>query len=255
MIRRVNHTGRKQILSRHVDIALAAVGHKRTTFTLTLDLKELELPTGSPIFVEALRHTAFSRHPFGQTGVLRKGPAELPPEMGDGDGVRFRVKVVEAASQAKGVPPRLLALGVFHPRLPHPSKGKSLLPVDWGDFNDQVWDLQIDEQGGPVLRISRHLVSDFQLLVKSSEFITLALPSVFRQLLTHIVVIQGVHSSEGDHWTAPWLRLAGRWNGQGDPPNPKDSADETDEWIDDAVKAFSRRAKVAGRFTNWWKGA
>lgn len=258
MIRRLNYTRRKTIRKVDARISMHPDGDGLLSFAAELDLERYELPGNAPIFIEALRQTSFARFPFGEVGKVRVSPGKLPPEFGTGESVRFRVKIVEPASDdSSGQTSRLLAHAYgIQPRLPDQKKTRSLLPVESGDFCDEVWRLEIDESdqsGGPVLYISRHLVTDRDALVQSSEFTSLVLPQLLRSVLDQIV-IRDEHDDIEDmkSWRSQWLRMAMSMSGTGETPDPSDKA-QAEEWIGNTVAAFARRFKIARRFQGWWE--
>lgn len=254
MIKRMNYTGRRRIRREDVPIRITTNGDEPPTFEASLSLGHYRLPADARVFVEAYRQTAWQRFDFGTVGELAAPEDRRLTAFGAGEGVLFRVKVVEALEPSSGGrPARILrhADGI-RPRMPEERQAKSLLPLDRGDFRDEVWRLEFDEAGPPILKVSCHLVPDWRTLPRTWEFVTFALPEVFRSILTRIVLIhRHTDLDDGSDWKTQWLRLAVQLPGVDDSP-PDPDAGDADQWIDDAVAAFSRHSRIAKRFREWW---
>lgn len=187
--RRLNYTGRKRIIRKHVSITIHDSGNGHVpTFDASLDLDSYPLAGSARVFVEAYRQTAFQRFDFGSVGALEPPENRQLDEFGAAEGVLFRVKVVESHADGAGIeanvaassrPARILAQA-DQLRPDHAGKHRSLLHLEPWDSRDEVWRLDIDEDTGPLLKISRHLAPDRHSLVRSSQFVALALPELLR---------------------------------------------------------------------------
>ena len=178
MIKRINYTGRRRINRRHIELKINADGDAPPAFDAELTLGSYELPHNARVFVEAYRQTSWQRFDFGTVGDIKQPDDRQLTAFGSVDGVLFRVKVVEAPeADGDGRPARILRhADRIRPRMPDERQAKSLLPLDPGDFRDEVWRLEFDETGEPILKISRHLIPDWRALPVTKEFATLALP-------------------------------------------------------------------------------
>lgn len=250
MIRRLNFTGRKRLARKDVTIRLTPSGGVDARF----DLASYGLPPSARLFVEAYRQTVWQRLDFGTVG----GP--IPSSLalfgfGSRQGVRFRVRVVEA--EPTGPAPRILALvdGLTAVAPPGAPGGLSLLPVDWGDLPAVAWRLEVDDESGPLLLVSRTLVSDREAFVGSPEFVSLVLPELLRRILTRALLTGAADDETESGWSGDWLRLARTLPGVAAPPGRGGEAvlsDEEEDWLGDVVEAFGRAHGVAERFSRWW---
>ncbi len=250
MIRRLNFTGRKRLARKDVTIRLTAVGAVEARF----DLARYGLSPSARLFVEAYRQTAWQRLDFGTVAKPITSPLALIG-FGSRQGVRFRVRVVEA--EPAGPAPRILALvdGLTAVAAAGAAGGLSLLPVDWGTLAAQTWRLEIDDQSGPLLLVSRALVTDREAFVGSPEFVSLVLPEVLRRILERALLAGAADDEPEGGWCADWLRLARTLPGVTAPPERGGEAalsDEEEDWLGDAVEAFGRAHGVAERFGRWW---
>ena len=261
MIRRFNFTGRRKIGRGDAQVTVNVGAEGPPAFSAELDLREYGLPVEAQVFIEAYRQTSIMRFPWGTVGDARAADGCQLTEFGTGEGVRFRVKVVEPASgNERGRPARLLAMADrLSPRriVEAVEQSESLLAVEWAEI-DEVWRLQFDQDGTdePILQISRRLVTDRQALVRSEQFVSLVLPEIFRSVLERLLLADSeIEADSFDDWRALWLRMAKRLPGMGvPPPTDDDHREELEEWIESCVGAFARTFKTGRRFSEWWTG-
>lgn len=261
MKRRFNYTGRLRIQREHARITVNVPPRGVPTFTAQLELGGYKLPGEACVYVEAYRHTSHMRFDWGTVAAARpRNGCELS-EFGTGEGVLFRVKVVEpAGGHVHGRPAQLLAVanGLTPRRLVESTEqSESLLPIDLREI-DEIWRLEFDpdDTTGPVLFLNRRLVPDKTALVRSMEFTTLVLPQILRVVLERILQsTDGEASEEADDWRALWLSMARRLPGVGPlPPNDDDHRDDVEEWVNACVGAFSRSFRLEQGFSGWWSG-
>jgi len=260
MIRRLNYTRRRPLTRKQVTIMLDG-DDDPPAFAMQLDLGDARFPADAPIIVEARRQTSFMRWDFGTVGnrLTPSDGARRLTEFGSGEGVTFRLKIVEPPSEAQdGRPARILAhADHIRPRAKGERKNRSesLLHVDWGTdnvFRHQPWRMEFDESNDPLLRVSQYLISDKDGFVGSHSFTSIALPEIFRSVLTRILLLDKDRGDEGGtDWRSLWLKFASSLSGVAEAP-PED--DDIDDWIERAVAAFCRHNNMRRRFERWWEG-
>jgi len=228
-------------------------------FAATLSLDNYDLPVGAPVFIEAYRQTTWRRFGIGYVGELQTPEDRSLAEFGSAEGIRFRVRVVDRATEGRNrLPARILAhADGIRPQL-HETKheqAESLLAVDWGEddeFRHQPWRLEFSEDSEPLLRISRFLVPNRDSFVRSREFVSLVAPELLRSILNRALLVAQVEVRDGDcGWQSLWVRFAQQLPGIQLPPRA-DEPGSSEEWIDSAVTAFARRIDVRSRFAQWW---
>lgn len=256
MIRRFNFTGRRRLARGDVTVRLGQAANGRAQVAVSFALEKYALPSSARVFVEAYRQTTWQRFDFGTVDAPRASAPTVLQQFGTAQGVRFRVRVVEPVTGVHA--PRVLALvDDLRPVAPPEVRGGlSLLPIDWGEFEGHTWKLEIDEESGPLLRISRALVPDREAFIGSREFVSLVLPVVLQGVLERALLqVGGADGAESEGWARDWLKLAQAWPGVSRPPERGAAAgltDEEEDWIDDVVEAFSKACGIVERFAAWW---
>lgn len=255
VISRLNFTKRKRI--NHEDVSISIHRPVVLGFPVveaTVNLSRYELPSDARVLLEAYRQSAWQRFDYGTVQACCAPSDRSLVEFGDADGVRFRLRIVEAAANGP-VASRILAqadgirASVDGPR-------RSLLPMD-PDPNlfDEVWRFELDEDDGPLVKVSTVLVRDRHALARSAQFLSLVMPEILRQSLAWALQT-GLPSDE--EWDTPrgqWIRFGCTLMSQREPPEDLDSEDEDarDRWVEEAVTRFCRANRLNEIFGRWWR--
>ena len=245
MYRRFNYTKRREIARQHCQIALHRIDEDHVYFSARLALDGYGFDPSASIRIDAWRSNASQRWDFGTVGEILSPPQlervlrDVPPT------ARFKVSI--AASDGSGllfgVSPALKPKRVDEPR-------ESLLPVTQEDLGNEVWRLDFGDGTNPaVLQVNKQIEGGAEMITGSSSFQPIALPAVFREVLTHAILVQGVDrddTSESE-WE-DWLKLASHHLGGAKvphvPPGENDECrQEAVSWIDRAVEAFAAKHK------------
>jgi hypothetical protein len=204
-VRTFNFTGRRRIKREHAKVIVRGGDDGQPpTFDVVIDLGTYKLPESALVFVEGYRFTSFQRFAFGTVGVLTTPEHRELAEFGSGEGVLFRVKVVEPPSGNGSTAPVAARILAHADRISpdHEGRRKSLLPVLPGDFRDEVWRLEMDDSSGPALFISKHLARDWNVVVRGDEFMSLVAPEILRRILIE-ALREGI--PEADTWQDKWV--------------------------------------------------
>ena len=258
MIRRINFTERKRINKEDVRITLHVQDRAPLAFTADIALDRYELQPDSEVVLEAYRHTSWMRFDFGNVRELTP-PANLElRNFKSAVGVLFRLKVVQPSASSGKMHGRILAqANRIKPRLSGTERRQSLLEVDWGDFDTEVWRVEFDEDSDPVLRVNRKLLEDEasrSRMLRSDAFIALSMPAVFRTILSRIIFVDDNFDVADDEcWQAKWIAFAKRLPGVSKTPDfGGDSIEPLEDWMDECVEAFGRISKSRMRFHEWF---
>lgn len=239
-IRRFNYTARQRIERGDIRLTLAAPDERPARVRASVDLPP-GLPGDARIHVEAHQRTTRMRFDFGT--VERPGFPEgfaVLTEFNDPAAVQFAVKVTASHGDELGL---LLADrdGMRIDAADADEDRESLLPVAPAEIGEDVWQVGFGN-AGPTLLFNRNL-SDWRSFAAEHRVRCLVYPAVMRQVLTQILIIEDwVDLEDKDDWRTKWLIFAHSFDGVTDLPEAPNLSDKL-AWIDDAVTAFSVRAR------------
>jgi len=243
---RLNYTGRKKI--KRQDITITVFDKNGVLdFKTDMDLSEYGLPPESPVYVEAYRQTSWMRF---ESGVVCDPKAQTDNRLSEFDsldGIRFRIKV----SDREGAHGKLLAVAdKIRPVKPEEGDAERLciLPVQSEEM-DCIWKIKFDRN--PVLLISKRAGSK-DIISKSPEFISLVYPAILREVLREIKQSDDDWQEDEEAWQIQWISFINLLPGVGEMPELSDENDDAyDQWVEDAVGAFSRRLKIVETFVSY----
>jgi len=256
MIRKFNYTGRKKIERKDISIRLVKDSTPYPYFDLKISVSPEEFPDDAELFVEAYDRSSFMRF---RCGTL-KTPV-LPEDrhltaIHSTDAIHFRVKIVDPSAQhgkILAVADRLTTVG----ETPEDSKHRSLLPVTYMDLGKEIWKLDFRDIG-PVLTINNKIdVVNVTEIVKSSDlFFSLVYPSVLREILVRILVIdESFEDDDPELWQNLWLMFVEhlpdvpKITGTPEFEKPEENQDFFLKWIDDDVlPAFCKKYQIREKF-------
>lgn len=248
MIRRLNYTGRIRLQRSDIKIVLkGAPGAIEFNADLN-NLTDYDLPPESLIFIEAYRQTSWMRFSFGSVGKVLPAENRKLTEFDSPEGILFRIKITKSTDTHT-----LLAQADRIP-LTNPEESDSdltpLLPGKPQKLGDEIYRLEFDN--GALLLVNSE-AGDYSQIVRSPIFASLAYPSIFREVLMRVLVVDA-HDDDADpdDWRSQWSRFAKRLPGLGELPEP-DKSVERIEWIDNAVSTFSQRQNTLEKFVEFWQ--
>jgi hypothetical protein len=247
--RRFNYTDRKRIPRDAVQIALKAQGNGPPAFDATVDLKDMELPDGGRVFIEAYYRSSYMRFDFGTVGNIRSEDDRTLRDIDNREHLQFRIKVVEQTGEHG----KLLAEA--DRIMPIPSGGPAerigILAVKLEDLGNQAWNLDLTDTSIPTLIVNREIGS--KEYVRSNEtFFALVFPAVVREILTQVLIIDTEQKfepdAESEDWQERWLYFVSSMAGVD--PLPAADADHMTkvEWIDQAVRVFCNSHQACRTF-------
>lgn len=252
MSRRFNFTGRAKILQEDVTIVLKS-NQDILTCDVHLLMDNYQFPADALVVVEAARGRVLRiRHEWGLVGkaLAQAGACSTfdISTMGDSEGLRFRVLVVEPETcRLLGSAEGIYASSNQDDHTPQ----RSLLPIIMRDLHGGIWELE-DMGETPTLVLDIHLGTKQEL--KSSPVLSAILPGVVRAILVSLVHNDTALKDEADvdseDAIGMWLQLGEKWAGC-PPPTSLDHSD-IDEWAQSAVTSLPRkslRAQLAGYIT------
>ena len=217
------------------------------SFNATLNLGAYEFDADALVFIEVYRQTTWMRFPFGSVSEIRPPADRRLTEFDNPEAIHFRVKVTQAhdthtlLGEADAIP-----LGDIQQQSAEPDSLISTKPENLGD---ELW--RLDFEHGPLLLVSNQ-VGNWQKLAQSAEFAALVYPAMLREILTRILIQEEHRDTDDENWMSRWLRFAIGLPGANDLLPPIDES-LAEDWIQDAVAAFSRRLRLREKFLVVWE--
>ncbi len=255
----LNFTGRKRIRRKDVRISLLEAKHPDPpVVSVDLDIPSYELPAHASVFVEAYRQVALQRFDYGTIGNIKEPEDRRLLDFETGDGVLFRVKVVDVSSGERHAGLILAQADGLSASMENRKRSLLCLVPD-PELRDEVWRLEAtDDNVHPEVRVSRHLIHDHIDFGRSNEFLSLSMPEILRRILRWALAED--RPEEEDGWHQPrgqWLRLAIGMLEQKDLPEhidgPNADGDQRDEWVERVVTRFCRTHRIDNILRAWWE--
>lgn len=245
-VRTLNYTSRRRIRRDDLDVVIFTTNLGDYSFNAEMKFERYRLPKAGRIFIEAYRQTHWMRFDFGTVEKITPPKNRALSIFDSIDGILFRVRV---ASDTSGL---LVAEGdriPFRAKDEKPKRRIPLLPVVPEDLVDEICKVSYEGRG-PELIINSSL-GNWRGIARDPTVIALIYPFVFRDILTRISVQEDQFDREDRaDWRNRWCRFAELLPGMEQFPENKD---DRDDWIDRAVRAFSRRIAVLAKFGQYWK--
>lgn len=244
MKRRFNYTGRKRISREKINIVLNKDNKgKILSFSVDINLNGEGFYGEPKILIEAYHRTEHKIFDFGNAadGAVARDLSlkELPYT----DNLKFRVLVVDSEERiladADGITPEQEA------------EEKPILPVEFRDIGRQVWKVEfVADEGAPVLVLNSN-IPNIENHARSPQLIMDVYPAVIREVLKHMVFVEGIESpaEPSVSWHADWLEFSNilcpflQIPDYLDPRNDSFNADDVLEWIEGIVNEFCHGRK------------
>lgn len=255
MIRKLNYTNRTKIFQEDVRIS---VDEKDGLFLMDANLSALsnrekyDLPPSGAIYVEAYRQSIWMRFDYGCIKKIQP-PKNRGLEAFDNlEGIKFRVKVTSTEGDH-----RLLAEAdkiKLENQGEADADGHSLLNVvPKSDMGDEIYRVVFAEPDDtPELWINNEN-NNYRAIGKSIEFMTIALPSIFREILTRIVIVENWTDDDDDtYWRSQWIRFAKTVSSDPEIPDPENEREDAFKWIEDTISRFAKKLKLRRHFKTIW---
>jgi hypothetical protein len=241
MLRKLNFTERTRIPRSGFMVALRREADGTLAFDASLTLGDNAFPGDARVYVEAYHRTSYMRFDFGTVDAIA-APAERRLTEIDSTSVRFRIRIVDAATR------RILAVADdvrVSERAPGDAERAPLLPVQFSSTLDQQpWRVAF-EADTPVLELNNRIEGIEKLATSDRTFFALVYPAAVREILTRILLVeQQSEVDDEESWMSHWLRWAAQFTTA---PPPVVEDDDAPRWIDEVVGAFCSRHRVVDR--------
>ena len=244
MKRRLNYTERKRIAQERISIELIRENGGVKCFDASINLDGMTLSDDASVYVEAYHQHELLRYPFGKAGNPSPMVGTDLSELAYHEDLKFRVLVVDESGENGLV---LASADKIQPA--DEGKGdqykKSILPVTFEDLGRQVWRILYDGND-LLLQINFNIPNIKSVARTDPRFFLHIYPSAVREILTHMVFIDGVDDLDDPDidWHRNWLDFSRQITPNIEIPSYLDPGQkefdrvEVTEWIDKVVAEF-----------------
>lgn len=243
--RRINSTGRRRIGQDRVTVTMLPPVHGAPPAARAeLRIDDLGFPEAAGVVLEAYQRSAAMRFPCGSC-AQPEVPERLDlHDLDPATPVLFRLKVVDREDQ----PGRLLGAAdrIRPDGGDSPDRRRSLFPIERKELHSEVWKVVIDD-AGPVLLLNYNIPGLTASIQKNPLVNGILLPAALRVVLDRLSRDPG-EDEEEEAWKAQWFRfLRDDLSYADEVPDPSDSDEERESWVDGAVRAFCKENGFVGR--------
>jgi hypothetical protein len=240
-----NFTNRRDIPSELVKIEDLSTPVQNQLVVRDLDLSSFEFPDHARIWLSAQRHYLYQRFDLGRPSAPSIGtPVRLDSFDAAGlAGVSFRLLVVEPAGKLLGSS-KLFSL---------PTAGRQstpLLDMRSRDLGQEVWQLELDEETGPLLLVNSR-IPDPDTVVNSPMFISCVLPFLVKQIAVWMMTTE--IDDNPDTVPGKWLRFFGDLGVELDYDAHRTYQDIT-VIADDAARQFAAGHRLLDSYVQYAEG-
>lgn len=241
---RINSTGRKRLLRENVQIILNDMG-KGQPPTFTADIRippELKLDLSAKVYVEPYVKSSSMRFDFGTVGQLIQPPNCMLSDIDVGAAVLFRIKVVDETGEigrilasANGIRPESNTDG---------DDRKPLLPVITENLGEELWQLEIDRDSGPALKVNSRIPDLIEALKRDPILQGAIYPEVVRNLARALLSSDSGYDDDED-WVGDWKAWFESQLGREVAEGEADSHETTEALADEITSSFAGKNRFA----------
>jgi hypothetical protein len=247
--RTFNYTGRKKILQEKVAIKLNRRNNSIESFTATIDLEGMDLPPNANVYIEVYHSTDYMRYHFGTVGNLIHPQDTKLEHLAYTENLMFRVLLVDVSGRYGQI------LAAADNISPIATTGKkSILPVDFRDIGQQIWNIDYSgHEGAPMLIFNKNIPNIENLAKSDFQFFFFVYPAVIKEIVMKMAFVDGVDSTSDPSidWHADWLKCTKIISNQDLPENLNQQSenfnkDDVEYWIDHVIDDF-----CSNHLTKW----
>ena len=231
MQRTINHTGRRKIEAKEVQINITGQENEVPEFDVDFSLNREKLPYTASIYIEAYQRNTLQRFNFGTVGEIRKPKNRTLDQLDLSSPTLFRVRIVDETEHLG----RLVASAErLKPEGDNDEDQRSsLLVVRSRPLGQQTWKVEFYPGSKPELCINSRIPDAIGQLKNNPQFQSLILPGAFREIL--MFFLWDDDNEEGSV-AEEWITFAEQIAGE--KPQGNDPSDLTG-WINDVAARFS----------------
>ena len=233
MQRTINHTGRRKIEVKELQINMQEQDNGVPVFDVDFSLNRDKLPDNASIYIEAYQRNTLQRFHFGTVGEIHKPENRELDQLDLSSPALFRIRIVDETEHLG----RLIASAE---RLKpegddDEDQRSSLFALRSTPLGQQTWRIEFNTGGKPQLCINNRIPDAIGQIKNNPQFQSLIFPAALREAL--MFFLWNEDEEEGGV-AEQWITFAEHMAGE--KPQDNDPLQLTN-WIDDVVERFSER--------------
>lgn len=202
MIKRFNFTGRVKIKQKDVEISVNGLNTSSITFSCSLDLEDYNFQRGAEIFIDVYRGVYVrKRYSLGTIGSSVELIDQSLPEFGMMPSLNFQAFVVDTRPGYKKILGR--SSSIFFPSGEIGDNRSALLPVGYDQEMKQIWRTDFENEN-PMLLLNPGVSGIMNELKHDSDFRHLVIPSVFKEVLLRLFVLNSLVDEDTEELQEKW---------------------------------------------------
>ena len=232
-------TGRKRIPRNRIRFDLSENSEGIRHFDAKVDFSGLDLPDSGRVFITPYFKHSSMRFDYGTVESFGPSGETLLTDLDSSSTVLFRLHVVEEEDGLARILASADRIPATMPDDDAKESDQAIISLAVRDLGDEVWKLELEGEKPRLVINSR--IPDARTCMESDPiFHGLVLPSVIRQIMSHIFInrLEGEKEEEGT-WESHWIRfaedLADEDIPEGDDPEGKE------KWVEQAILSFSTK--------------
>lgn len=246
MIRKFNYTDRKRVPKECIIIELE-YGSRPASFNARINLSEVDLPLNAKIYIEPYFKAASMRFCFGTVGNIHAPEDRTLSRIPQPELAYFRFKVVDESESFGRI---LAAADRLMPLVDTADRANQtcIFPVNVTETGNELWRLDMDDR--PILQLNRDVERIKELAGSDFLFALFIYPSLIKQVLTKILIVEKHDDPDSDHsdWRCQWLQFAIKLIGERPPKPTQTEQRESEAWIERVADKFSAKHRLIEKF-------
>lgn len=232
MQRTINHTGRRKIEAKELQINMIEQESGVPAFDVDFSLNREKLPDNASIYIEAYQRNTLQRFSFGTVAEIRKPEKRDLDQLDLSSPTLFRIRIVDESEHLG----RLVASAEhLKPEGENDDDQRSsLLAVRSRPLGQQTWRVEFNTSGKPELCINSRIPDAIGQLKNNPQFQSIILPAAFRQVL--MFFLWNNDDEDEGSVAEQWMTFAEQIASER--PHGEDPA-ELVGWVDEVVERFS----------------
>ena len=202
---------------------------------------DLKLDPAAKVYVEPYVKSSSMRFDFGTVGQIVQPSSCVLSDIDAGAAVLFRIKVVDETAEIGRI---LASANGLRPESDSDGDDRrALLPVVAVNLGEEIWQLEIDKDSGPTLKVNSRIPDLIETLKRDAILQGVIYPEVVRRMVHELFT--GGDDDEGDGWVTDWKNWFESQLGREIADGEADDVDAVERLADEVTSSFATSNRFA----------